>query len=301
MPTRALAGTVRRATFATTLATCLCGCTPLSSGFLHPAGPIASAQRDLFFWIAGVSMVVVLPVLVLTPWLLWRYRYGQQEATYRPHWELSLPFEILSWGVPVLVVIGLGALTWTRTHQLDPYRPLADSTSSLEVQIIALDWKWLFIYPEQGVATVNELVIPSGRSVHLSLTSATVMQSLMIPRLSGQIYAMAGMRTQQYLQADVAGEFTGRNTQFNGVGFQQQSFITRSLAPEAFEQWLDTTRQANATLDCASYLKLSQTPSQVPPSVYRSVQPGLFEWVMHTFHGGTPTACDSPTQETSDE
>jgi cytochrome o ubiquinol oxidase subunit 2 len=117
----------------------------LSSGFLDPAGPVASAQRDLFLWIVGVSMVVVLPVLVLTPWLLWRYRYGQQQATYRPRWELSLPFEILSWGVPVLVVIGLGALTWTRTHQLDPYRPLADSRSSLEVQVIALDWKWLFI------------------------------------------------------------------------------------------------------------------------------------------------------------
>jgi cytochrome o ubiquinol oxidase subunit 2 len=127
------------------------------------------------------------------------------------------------------------------------------------------------------------------------------MQSMMIPRLAGQIYAMAGMRTQQYLQADVAGEFTGRNTQFNGIGFQQQSFITRSLGPEAFEQWLDTTHQANATLDCASYLHLSQSPSQVPPSVYRSVQPGLFEWVMHAFHGSSPTACDSPTPGKSNE
>jgi cytochrome o ubiquinol oxidase subunit 2 len=301
MPTRPPTGTQTRAILTTTLATCLCGCSPLSSGFLNPAGPVASAQRDLLFWIVGVSMVVVLPVLVLTPWLLWRYRFGQQQAPYRPRWEFSLPLEILSWGVPVLVVIGLGALTWGRTHQLDPYQPLPDSGPSLKVQVIALDWKWLFIYPEQGVATVNELVIPSGRSVHLSLTSATVMQSLMIPRLAGQIYAMAGMRTQQYLQSDAVGEFTGRNTQFNGVGFQQQRFITRSLAPEAFDQWLDTTRQANATLDCAAYLHLSQNPSQVPPSLYRSVQPGLFEWVMRSFHGGTPRTCDGPIQGKSDE
>jgi cytochrome o ubiquinol oxidase subunit 2 len=270
-------------------------------GFLHPAGPVASAQRELFFWIVGLSFVVVLPVLLLTPVLLWRYRYGQRQAAYRPRWEFSLPLEILSWGVPVLVVVLLGVLTWERTGQLDPYRPLPGPAPAFEVQAIALDWKWLFIYPQQGVATVNELVIPSGRSVHLSLTSATVMQSLMIPRLAGQIYAMAGMHTQQYLQADAPGEFAGRNTQFNGFGFQEQSFKTRALEPQGFEQWLEETRQAQATLNCTSYLQLSQTPSLAPPSRYSSLQPGLFDGVIHSFHGASSQACEAPGLENPHE
>ena len=297
MPDRLPDSPAMRASLIGALAVCASGCSPVSFGFLHPAGPVASAQRELFFWIVGLSMVVVLPVLLLTPWLLWRYRYGQQQSAYRPRWEFSLPMEVLSWGVPVLVVILLGVLTWERTHQLDPYRPFPGPAPALEVQAIALDWKWLFIYPQQGVATVNELVIPSGRGVHLSLTSATVMQSLMIPRLAGQIYAMAGMNTQQYLQADAPGEFTGRNTQFNGFGFQEQRFNTRAVEPQAFEQWVQETRQKSTTLDCASYLQLSRTPSLVSPDRYGSVQPALFEWVMHSFHAPSHRACDTASLE----
>jgi cytochrome o ubiquinol oxidase subunit 2 len=137
--------------------------------------------------------------------------------------------------------------------------------------------------------------------VHLSLTSATVMQSLMIPRLAGQIYAMAGMHTQQYLQADAPGEFAGRNTQFNGFGFQEQSFKTRALEPQGFEQWLEETRQAQATLNCTSYLQLSQTPSLAPPSRYSSLQPGLFDGVIHSFHGASSQACEAPGLENPHE
>lgn len=297
MPTPLPDSTTMRAPLVGALAVCVSGCSPVGFGFLHPAGPVASAQRELFFWIVGLSLVVVLPVLLLTPVLLWRYRYGQRQAAYRPRWEFSLPLEILSWGVPVLVVVLFGVLTWERTRQLDPYRPLPGPAPAFEVQAIALDWKWLFIYPEQGVATVNELVIPSGRSVHLSMTSATVMQSLMIPRLAGQIYAMAGMQTEQYLQADAPGEFAGRNTQFNGFGFQEQNFKTRALEPQGFEQWLEETRQAQATLNCTSYLQLSQTRSLAPPSRYSSIQPGLFDWVMHSFHGASSQACEAPGLE----
>lgn len=262
------------------LAACLGGCTPISLGFLDPAGPTASGQRVLFFWIVGLALVVVLPVLIITPWLLWRYRYGQDTAPYRPRWEYSLPMEILTWGVPVLVVVVLGVLTWQRTHQLDPYHPLTGNTPPLEIQVIAMDWKWLFIYPDQGVATLNQLAIPKGRSVHLSLTSASVMQSLLIPRLSGQIYAMAGMHTQQYLQADAVGTFTGRNTQFNGAGFQKQAFEVRSLTPQAFEGWLASARRSPLSLDCDRYRELARRQSTEGPSLYRDAPAGLFASVI---------------------
>ena len=286
-------------TMSIALAACLGGCTPISLGFLDPAGPVAGGQRLLFFWVVGLALVVVLPVLVITPWLLWRYRYGQASAPYRPRWEYSLPMEILTWGVPVLVVVVLGMLTWQRSHQLDPYRPLIGSIPPLEIQVIAMDWKWLFIYPDQGVATLNQLVIPCGRPVHLSLTSASVMQSLLIPRLSGQIYAMAGMRTQQYLQADAVGTFTGRNTQFNGAGFQRQAFETRSLAPQAFGDWLASARRSPLPLDCERYRDLDRRQSTDAPTLYRDAPAGLFASVIAgsqkaALPSCTPASMDPP-------
>jgi cytochrome o ubiquinol oxidase subunit 2 len=277
------------------LAACVtAGCAPVDLGFLAPAGLVAAAQRELFLWVVGLALVVVLPVVVLTPWLLWRYRYGQQHAAYRPRWDFSLPLEILTWGVPVAVVAVLAVLTWQRSQQLDPYRPLPGPAATLEVQVIALDWNWLFIYPQQGVASLNQLVIPQGTPVHLSLTSATVMQALLIPRLSGQIYAMAGMRTQQYLQADAAGSFLGRNTQFNGEGFQRQVFTAVAMTPQGFEGWLNEARRSPQSLDCRP---LSQGGMQR----YGRVEPGLFEQVMQSFsqpgHGG----CRAFSQERAHE
>ncbi|MDB6141941.1 MAG: cytochrome ubiquinol oxidase subunit [Pseudomonas sp.] len=274
-------------------AACLGGCSPLGLGFLSPAGPVANVQRALFFQVIGLSLVVVLPVIVLTPWLVWHYRYAQKDAPYRPKWEFSLAMEIVSWGVPVLIVVLLGLLTWDRTQRLDPYRPLAQTSAPLEVQVVAMDWKWLFIYPQQGIASLNELVIPSGRQVHLSLTSATVMQSLLIARLSGQIYAMAGMRTQQYLQADANGQFLGRNTQFNGAGFQAQAFDTHAVSAQAFEEWVVQARSSDTSLDCAHYQLLNQPQLVREPQRYRDVQPGLFEWVINSFNASASADCST--------
>lgn len=279
------------------LAGCISGCAPVSLGFLDPAGPVASGQRELFLWVVGLALIVVLPVLVITPWLLWRYRYGQDAAPYRPRWEYSLPMEILTWGVPVLVVVALGVLTWQRSHSLDPYRPLPGNTQALDIQVIAMDWKWLFIYPQQGVASLNELVIPSGRPVHLTLTSATVMQALLIPRLSGQIYAMAGMRTQQYLQADAVGSFSGHNTQFNGDGFQKQAFGVRSLPPEQFAAWLDGARHSAQPLDCQRYLGLAQHPSTLAAQRYREAAPGLFMAVLDAAREAALPSCPLPAKD----
>jgi cytochrome o ubiquinol oxidase subunit 2 len=274
-----------------TMTTCVTGCTPVGLGFLDAAGPVAADQRELFFWVVGLSLVVVLPVTLLTPWLLWRYRYGQNNSVYRPKWEFSLPLEILSWGVPVLIVAVLGWLAWDRSRTLDPYRQIGAQASTLDIQVIALDWKWLFVYPQQGVATINQLVIPTGRPIHLTLTSATVMQSLAIPRLSGQIYAMSGMRTQQYLQANREGEFIGRNTQFNGAGFQEQTFTTRAVSSGAFDSWLSETRQSPLDLDCDGYRALSRYPSLHQIQVYRTVQAGLFDGVIESYQHPETAGC----------
>ena len=212
-----------------------------------------------------------------------------------------MPMEILTWGVPVLVVIALAVPTWQRSHTLDPYRPILGGTPPLEVQVIAMDWKWLFIYPSQGVASLNELVIPSGQPVHLSLTSATVMQSLFIPRLSGQIYAMAGMRTQQYLQADAAGTFNGRNTQFNGDGFQQQAFATRAMSPHAFNDWLANTRRTGQALSCDRYMSLAHEQSTLPAENYRVVTPGLFSAVLAAASHAALPACASSGMDSTHE
>ena len=197
------------------------GCAALQLGVVNHAGPVAAEQWHLYLIVGAVLVFVAGPVLLLVPLIAWHYRLSNKGDAYRPDWGFSWPLEILVWIPPIGIVIGLAFLLWSATHRLDPYRPLTAAQPPVEVQVVALDWKWLFIYPDEGVATVNQLVIPVGRPVHLSLTSGTVMQSLLIPQLAGQIYAMAGMKTQLNLAASRAGVFRGQNTQFNGRGWRR--------------------------------------------------------------------------------
>ena len=179
---------------------------------------------------------------------------------------------------PTLIVIVLAVFLWRDTHRLDPYRPLAGKP--LEVQVVAMDWKWLFIYPTQGVATVNRLVIPTGQPVHLELTSATVMQSILMPRLAGQIYAMAGMRTQLNFAADTPGHFLGENVQFNGMGFQNQKFTVDALDAPDFAGWLAQTKAQPSRLDAATYQALSHRSVLPGPLAFGAVEPNLFRHVV---------------------
>ena len=269
----------------------LSGCS-LEHGFLHPHGRVAHDERTLFFEVIALTLIVVVPVLVGTPWLLWRYRRGKNNnAAYKPKWTFSWTLEILAWGVPILIVAVLGVMVWINSHKLDPYRPLPSNQKPLTVQVIGLDWKWLFIYPDQHVASVNQLVIPTGRPVHLEMTSDTVMLSLLIPRLAGQIYAMAGMKTQQWLQADQPGNFRGENTQYNGFGFQKQKFRTIATAPASFESWIDKVRASGQSLDCPTYKQLARPSNVDKPRFYRSVTPGLFSWVIHKYVLHPAPAC----------
>ncbi|MGF7240171.1 cytochrome o ubiquinol oxidase subunit 2 [Pseudomonas oryzihabitans] len=280
---RALAGLV--------LAASLTGCSPLQHGFLAPAGLAASGERDLLLWIVGLALVVVLPVILLTPLIVWRYRHGNTRAAYRPRWEFSWLLDVFAWGVPALIVAVLAFLVWTRTHSLDPYRSPTPGEAPLEVQVIGLDWKWLFLYPEQGIATVNELVLPAGRPVQLRLTSDTVMQSLLLPRLGGQIYAMAGMQTQRYLQVPAPGQFEGRNAQYSGEGFQDQHFPIRVLAEADFQAWTRQVGQAREALDCAHYQVLARPGTLEQAAEWRLTQPALFAWVLARYRQDPVPTC----------
>ncbi len=223
-------------------------------------------------------LFVILPVLLLVPLIAWHYRLANTKSAYRPQWGFSWRLEGLIWIPPTIIVIVLAVFLWNGTHRLDPYKPLPGR--SIEVQVVALDWKWLFIYPDQGIATVDRLVIPAGQPVHLTLTSATVMQSLLMPRLAGQIYAMAGMRTQLNFAADAPGVFWGKNAQFNGMGFQDQRFEVASLDGDAFQRWVAATRAQSNRLDGAQYQTLSRRSKQPQPLAFGAVDPGLFDRIV---------------------
>lgn len=228
------------------------------SSFLDPAGPIAAAQKHHFIWVTLITLIVVLPAIFFTPYLAWRYRYGAKKSEYRPKWKFSWPLEILIWGVPTIIVLVLGVNLWNATSSLDPYKPLASRQKPLQIEVIGLDWKWLFIYPKQGIATVGQMALPVGRPVSIDLTTDSVMQSFIIPALGSQIYAMAGMRTRLNLQADRTGQFLGMNTQFNGTGFEHQKFLAIAMKDNAFQSWVQQVRNKGIALDPKTYATLDK-------------------------------------------
>ena len=254
------------------------GCDALHRGFLTSGGPVASATRYEFLVVSLVLLLVIGPVLLLTPLIAWHYRLSNTRSAYRPQWSFSWPLEGLIWIPPALIVVGLSVFLWRDTHRLDPYKRLPGQ--AIEIQAVALDWKWLFIYPAQGVATVNRLVIPAGQPVHLSLTSATVMQSFLMPQLAGQIYAMAGMRTQLNFAAYAPGTFWGEDVQFDGAGFQNEKFAVASLDTGRFARWLAETRAQPSRLDIAAYQALSRRFTLPHPLAFGAVDSGLFDRIV---------------------
>ena len=258
----------------------LAGCTPFHHGFLAAAGPVADHERHLFVIVCIVMLFVIGPVILLTPVFAWHYRLANSRSAYRPQWAFNWTLEGLIWIPPTAIVIVLAVFLWRDTHALDPYKPLPSALPTTEVQAIALDWKWVFIYPDQQIATADELVFPADRPVHLTLTSGTVMQSLLFPRLAGQIYAMAGMTTQLNIAANEPGTYLGENTQFNGDGFQHQHFPARALSPADYATWLAGVKDQATMLDQASYAKLTARSTLSHPEVYGSVEPGLFQSVL---------------------
>ena len=272
------AGARFRPIFALLIAGTLTGCAA-SPSFFRAAGPVAAEQRELFWIVNLLLLAVVLPVFIGLPYVLWRYRRGNIDSTYQPKWTFNTKLEFFIWGVPIAVVLALSVILWHATHQLDPYKRI-DGQGQVTVQVVGLDWKWLFIYPDQHIATVNKLVVPAGRPVHLELTSDTVMQSFFIPQFGSQIYAMAGMRTQLNLKADRPGVYLGENTQYNGNGFHRQNFRTYAVSDAQFDAWVKQVQSGSQPLNAARYAALSKQSVPEHPIEFSSVPSQLFAHII---------------------
>lgn len=262
----------------------LSGCSGNSVALLDPGGTVALAERNLMLTAAALMLIVVVPVWLLTYAFVRRYRADRARGRYTPEWSYSPRLDAIIWLVPAVIVAVLGYLVWTGTHRLDPYRPLDMTTPPLEVDVIAQDWRWLFIYPGQDIATINELVFPADRPIRLTLTSDTVMNAFFVPRLGSQIYAMAGMKTTLNLQTKEPATFVGRNMQYSGKGFADQHFRVRAARPENFDEWVRHVREAGKPLDISAYKALAGKRRAMPVTYYSSVARDLFDDIVARYH-----------------
>jgi cytochrome o ubiquinol oxidase subunit 2 len=270
------------------LAPVLASCSP--AGVLDPQGPIAAAQRLLLINSTVIMLVVVVPVIVATLAFAWWYRASNPRAArgLDPAYEGRMEFVL--WSIPALIVILLGGVIWIGSHALDPRAPIPANAPPLRVNVVALDWKWLFLYPEQGIATVNQLVIPAGTPINFQLTSATVMNSFFIPQLGSQIYTMGGMTTHLNLLADRPGEYPGFSANYSGAGFAGMRFIAKAVPEADFAAWVTEVRGARPALDEAGYVALARPSRAVPPAAYGSVQANLFERIIEQTVAGNAGA-----------
>lgn len=282
-----------------------------SNSFMSPMGPIAAAQKVHFLKIIAITLIAIIPVFILVPFILLKYRRSKKSKDYQPNWEFSLPLEITMWTVPIIIVLLLSLGLWRATHALDPYAAIESENPTVNVQVIGLDWKWLFLYPDLGIGSVGELAIPVDHPVSMTLTTDTVMQSFMIPALAGQIYAMAGMTTKLNVMASESGQMQGENTQYNGNGFTGQKFITNAMDSADFDAWVEKVKNSGITLDDASYAILSKQSSRtearaelgtsdMPDNLIFFTLPDtkLFDNIVHKYHGGVSMM--SHTQHTDD-
>jgi cytochrome o ubiquinol oxidase subunit II len=259
-------------------ATLLASCEP--AGVLDPGGPIAAAQRLLLINATAIMLVVVVPVILATLAFAWWYRSSNPRAGRSPDQAYEGRIEFVLWSIPALTVMLLGGVIWIGSHQLDPRAPIPARADPLRVDVVALDWKWLFIYPDQGIAAVNQLIIPVGSPVNFRLTSATVMNSFFIPQLGSQIYTMGGMTTHLNLLADEPGEYPGFSANFSGDGFANMRFIVKAVPAGDFNAWVAQMRGGGSALDDAAYAELAKPSQAVPPTTYGSVAPQLFERIV---------------------
>jgi cytochrome o ubiquinol oxidase subunit 2 len=274
------------------------GCT----GILDPQGPVGAAEKLIILNSLGIMLAIVIPTILATFGIAWWFRASNTRALYRPDWEYSGRIELVVWAIPAMVVILLGGIGWVGSHDLDPQKPLSANAKPIEIQVVSLDWKWLFIYPEQRIASINRLVVPVGVPVHFQLTSATVMNSFFVPQLGSQIYTMAGMTTQLNLQADKPGSYSGLSAQFSGDGFSGMHFSYDAVSQSQFEEWLAKARSQGPTLDLAGYTRLARQSTDIAPYTYRDVTQGLFAMIPRltahaeetgaSSHAATPTSAE---------
>lgn len=269
------------------LAALLAGCNTV---VLNPSGDVAAQQGRLIVVSTMLMLLIIVPVIALTLFFAWRYRQSNKQATYKPDWDHSTQLELVIWAAPLLIIIALGALTWISTHTLDPYRPLqridakrkvAKGTKSLDVEVVALDWKWLFLYPEQGIATVNELAAPVDVPIRFKITASSVMNSFYIPALAGQIYAMPGMETKLHAVINQPGVYKGISANYSGAGFSGMHFKFHGMSQADFERWVQNNRTQGQALTREAYLQLARPSEREPVRRYASVAPGLYDAILN--------------------
>jgi cytochrome o ubiquinol oxidase subunit 2 len=261
---------------------CVAAVMPLLGGcqltVLDPKGPIGAAEKIILIDAMAIMLAIVVPTALATLAFAWWFRATNTKARYLPDWAYSGRIELVVWSIPVLVVLFLGGIAWVGSHDLDPAQaPKAGGRKALDVQVVSLDWKWLFIYPGQGIASVNQLVVPVGTPIHFMLTSGSVMNAFFIPQLGSMIYTMNGMATQLYLQADSPGDYLGLSSHFSGDGFSDMNFTVKAVSDDAFQAWAKKAQAAPSALDAAAYRTLAKQSTNLAPATYRATDSELFQ------------------------
>jgi cytochrome o ubiquinol oxidase subunit II len=269
------AGAVRCAVFMAPIV--LTACQP---AVLDPQGPVGLANKTILIDSLAIMLVIVVPTIAAILAFAWWFRASNARAVYLPDWVYSGRIELVVWSIPLMVIMLLGGVAWIGSHDLDPAKPLPSRAAPLEVQAVSMDWKWLFIYPAQGVASVNQLVVAAGVPIHFSLTSASVMNAFFIPQLGSMIYTMNGKTTQLNLQADATGTFLGLSSQYSGDGFADMHFDVLALPAERFTAWIDATRVKGPSLNPETYTALTRQSMNIPPFTYSAVEPQLFQQIV---------------------
>ncbi len=267
-----------------------------ATGVLNPKGIITFQERQLLFDALALMLIVVIPVIIMSFAFIYRYHHKRSGKDYRPNWSHNTFLEVIWWGVPCVIVVILGIMTWHMSHKLDPYRRIDVPGKPLEVNVVALPWNWLFIYPEQNIATLNTLTIPKDRQVEFFLTSDNVpMSAFFIPQLGSQIYTMAGMRTRLHLVGTELGNFKSLNSQYNGDGFSDMHFITHVVTDEDFAKWVTKIKQSTQKLDNEQYRNLREPKIAAPMQVFAGVKPGLFTQIIQSYHSAEHPTWESAT------
>jgi cytochrome o ubiquinol oxidase subunit II len=260
---------------------------------LDPKGPIGTDERSIIVLSTCLMLIVVIPVIGMTLAFAWRYRESNEQAAFAPDWAHSNKIEAIVWLVPCLIIAVLGYVTWTSTHKLDPYRAIAAAAKPIEVEVVSLDWKWLFIYPDLKIASVNELAFPVGTPVHFRLTSSSVMDSFFIPELGSQIYTMPGMETKLSLLASTPGTYEGISANYSGDGFSDMHFAARALPRAAFDKWAASVRDSGSDLTIAAYRRLAAPSERVPVTYYGDVEPMVYHDVLNECVEGSACTDDA--------
>jgi cytochrome o ubiquinol oxidase subunit II len=248
-----------------------------NEGVLDPHGPVGRAERVILYDSTAIMLAVIIPVIVLTLVFAWWFRARNSRARYRPDWEYSGRIEMIVWCIPALIILFLGGIAWTGSHDLDPPAPLEASTPPIDIEVISLDWRWLFIYPHEGISSLNRLVVPAGVPLRFRLTSTTVMNSFFVPQLGSQIYAMPNMVTRLNLKADQPGTFAGLSAQFSGDGFSDMRFDLVAMEPDVFERWVTTTKTRGGVLDESTFAELVKPAKAEGAQTYAQVSDGIFD------------------------